>query len=65
MIRLRSRLFVWSKDSGGATAMEYGLIATGVACAAFGAMLLTGDSLESILNTGSEIFAGIVADSGF
>lgn len=45
--------------------MEYGLIATGVACAAFGAMLLTGDSLESILNTGSEIFAGIVADSGF
>lgn len=62
---LRFFLTAWASGVHGATAIEYGLIAAGVACAAFGMMLLTGDSLENIMNVGSDIFAGIVAEAGF
>ena len=62
---LSALLCFWRRDVRGATAIEYGLIAAGVACAAFGMMLLTGDALERILNAGSDIFSEIVADSGF
>lgn len=52
-------------DTKGATAVEYGLIAAGIACAAFAMILMTGDSLETLLGAAGAVFDGIVADSGF
>ncbi len=59
------RLAAFGRDVRGATAVEYGLIVAGIAFAAFGMILLTGDSLETLLGSAGAVFDGIVADSGF
>lgn len=63
MFKRSVRRFVSGAD--GATAVEYGLIAAGIACAAFGMILMTGDSLDSLFGAAGAVFDGIVADSGF
>lgn len=44
-------LLNWIKCPDGATAMEYSLIAAGVAIAIIAALFLTGESLETVFNT--------------
>ena len=48
MIRL---LIILAADDGGATAVEYGLIAALIAVAAIGAMTLIGSHLSTTFNT--------------
>ena len=44
-------LLAWIQSRDGATAIEYSLIAAGIAIACIAAIFLMGDSLETIFNT--------------
>jgi pilus assembly protein Flp/PilA len=41
----------FTKDESGATAIEYGLIAAGIAVVIIGALALAGDALTNMFNT--------------
>ena len=56
--RIRSMTRKFSKDSSGATAIEYGLIAAGIAVVIIGGIALVGGSLQNTLTTISNALTG-------
>lgn len=56
-------LYVWFCCKGGATAIEYGLIAGGISLAIVGAVFLFGDDLESLFVAIGEPMDDIAAEA--
>jgi pilus assembly protein Flp/PilA len=48
---MRAKLKLWLRDESGATAIEYGLIASLVSIAAIGSLQALGQSIVDILNS--------------
>jgi pilus assembly protein Flp/PilA len=51
MKTLFAKIHQFAKDESGATAIEYGLIAAGIAVVIIGALALAGDALTNMFNT--------------
>ena len=49
-------------DEGGATAIEYGLIAGLIAVAVIGSFVILGDSLTNLMNDGTGSAATVITD---
>ncbi len=55
---VRSMIKRFAKDQSGATAIEYGLIAAGIAIVIIAAVALVGSSLETMFGTVSTALSG-------